>query len=69
MVSNGEDYIFYSWLLGLSLKCVDDATRPNCPQQKKRNDLLLRIVRVRWHNALNIIANELTHVSVPTEDG
>jgi hypothetical protein len=45
-------YIFYSCLLDLLIKWLDDATRPNRPHQKKRNDPLLRIVRIRWHNAL-----------------
>jgi hypothetical protein len=69
MVSNGEDFIFYSCLLGLLIKLHDDATRPNCRHQTKINDTLLQIVRVLWHNALKIVANELTHVSVPAEDG
>jgi hypothetical protein len=34
----------------------------------KRKETIGYCVRVRWHNALNIIANKLTHVSVPAED-
>jgi hypothetical protein len=33
----------------------------------KRNDPLLRIVRIRWYNALNTVTNDLMHVSVPIE--
>jgi hypothetical protein len=62
-------FIFYSYLLGLFIKWIDDATRPSRPNKKKRNDPLLRIIWVRWHNAPSIVANELTHVSVPTKDG
>jgi hypothetical protein len=38
MVSKGEDFIFYFCLLGLFIKGLDDATHPNRPHQKKRND-------------------------------
>jgi hypothetical protein len=43
--------------------------RPSRPHQNKRNDLLLRIVQIQWQNALNIVTNVLTQVSVPTDDG
>jgi hypothetical protein len=35
----------------------------------KENDLLLRIVRIRWQNTLNTVTNILREVSVPTKDG
>jgi hypothetical protein len=44
-------------------------TRSNRPHKTKENDPLLRILQIRWQNALNTITNILTHVSVPGEDG
>jgi hypothetical protein len=35
MGSDSEDYLFYSCLLDLLIKLLDDATRPNRPHQKK----------------------------------
>jgi hypothetical protein len=35
----------------------------------KEDDLLLRIIRMRWPNALNIVSHVLMQVSVPAEDG
>jgi hypothetical protein len=64
MGSNSEDYIFYSCLLDLLIKRLDDATHPNRPHQKKRNDSF----RYGGTTLSNIIANDLTHVSVPAED-
>jgi hypothetical protein len=43
-------------------------TQPNRPQQNKRNDLLLWIVRIRWQNTLNTVSNILTQVRVPAKD-
>jgi hypothetical protein len=44
-------------------------TQPNRHHQNKRNDPLLRVIRIRWQNALNTITIILMQVSVPTEDG
>jgi hypothetical protein len=50
-VSNGEDYIFYSCILGYWF-CDLMMQLILIVLTKKRNDLLLRIVRVHWHNSL-----------------
>jgi hypothetical protein len=41
--------LFRFALLSLLIRWLNDATHPNYPHHKKRNDPLLWIIRVRWH--------------------
>jgi hypothetical protein len=69
MGSNSEDYIFYSCLLGLLIKWLDDATCPYRPHkiEKKRSTIVDHSDTVPQLS--NIVAIDLIEISVPAEDG